>query len=158
MSSILHILHAKVTVIDKRRGRRHFWLQGSGDITMATKFCQNKQKSHKNSHNYSCTWHINAMFGLDIRFQNFQLSVNSSVTLPRTQRTKGRYHGNQIWDKNCYKCTSTKVNVNVITYNRGFRGWPIQTRYFWLQGSKGRCHGNQILAKIRKNLTKMAIT
>jgi len=29
----------------------------------------------------------------------------------------------------------------------GFRGRPIQRRHFCLQGSKGRCHGNQILAK-----------
>jgi len=29
----------------------------------------------------------------------------------------------------------------------GFHGQPIQRRHFWLQGSKGRCHGNQILTK-----------
>jgi len=40
----------------------------------------------------------------------------------------------------------------------GFRGQQIQRRHFWLQGSKGRCHGNQILAKIGKNITKMPIT
>jgi len=31
-------------------------------------------------------------------------------------------------------------------------------RHFCLQGSKGRCHGNQILAKTGKNITKMAVT
>jgi len=36
----------------------------------------------------------------------------------------------------------------------GFRGRPIQRRHFWLQGSKGRFHGNQVLAKICKNITK----
>jgi len=40
----------------------------------------------------------------------------------------------------------------------GFRGGTIQRRHFWLQSSKGRCHGNEILAKIDKNITKMAIT
>jgi len=40
----------------------------------------------------------------------------------------------------------------------GFRGQPIQRRHFWFQGSKGRCHGNQILAKIGQKITKMAIT
>ena len=30
----------------------------------------------------------------------------------------------------------------------GFSGRPIQRSHFWLQGSKKRCHGNQILAKI----------
>jgi len=30
----------------------------------------------------------------------------------------------------------------------GFRGRPNQRRHFGLQGTKGRCHGNQILAKI----------
>ena len=29
----------------------------------------------------------------------------------------------------------------------GFRGRAIQRRHFWLQGSNGRCHGNQFLAK-----------
>ena len=39
-----------------------------------------------------------------------------------------------------------------------FRGRPIQRRYYWLQGSKRRCHGNQILAKIGKKSHKMDIT
>jgi len=47
---------------------------------------------------------------------------------------------------------------NVIAYNRGCRGWQIQIRHSWLQWSKGRCHDNEILAKIGKNLTKMATT
>ena len=34
----------------------------------------------------------------------------------------------------------------------GFRGRPIQKRHFWLQGSNERCHGNQFLAKIGKQL------
>jgi len=29
MSSILHILDAKITVIDNKRGTRHYWWQGS---------------------------------------------------------------------------------------------------------------------------------
>jgi len=40
----------------------------------------------------------------------------------------------------------------------GFRGRPIQRRHFWLQGSNGRFHGHQILAKIGQKITKMAIT
>ena len=40
----------------------------------------------------------------------------------------------------------------------GFCCQPIQRRHLCLQGSKGRCHGNQILAKIGKNITKMATT
>ena len=47
-----------------------------------------------------------------------------------------------------------RVNENVITYNRGFRGRPIQRRHFRLQGCKGRCHGNQIFAKIIKKSQK----
>ena len=39
----------------------------------------------------------------------------------------------------------------------GFHGRPTQRRHCWLQGSKGRCHGNQILAKIGQKITKMAI-
>jgi len=51
---------------------------------------------------------------------------------------------------NAHKCISTRDNENAISYNRGFRGQPIQRRHFSLQGSKRRCHGNQILAKIGK--------
>ena len=40
----------------------------------------------------------------------------------------------------------------------GFRGQPIQRTHCWLQGFKGLCHGNKILAKIDKNITKMGIT
>jgi len=32
---------------------------------------------------------------------------------------------------------------------------PIQRRHFWLQGFKVCCHGNQVLAKLGKNLTKI---
>ena len=40
----------------------------------------------------------------------------------------------------------------------GFCGRPIQGRHFWLQGSKGRWHGNQMLVKTGQKITKMAIT
>jgi len=61
---------------------------------------------------------------------------------------------------NAYKCISRRDNENAITYTGGFRGRPIQIRHFWLEGSKGRCHSNQILAKIgQKYIThKMAIS
>jgi len=61
----------------------------------------------------------------------------------------------------------TKITINAflrkitrmwLLITTGFRRRPIQRRHFWLQGSKGRCHGNQILAKISHNFTKMAIT
>ena len=44
---------------------------------------------------------------------------------------------------NAHKCISTRDNENMITYTEGIRGRP-----FGLQGSKGRCHSDQILAKI----------
>jgi len=60
---------------------------------------------------------------------------------------------------NAHKCISTRDNENVITYNRVFfRGGPIQRRLLSLQGSKGRCHGNQMLANVGQKITKMAIT
>ena len=57
----------------------------------------------------------------------------------------------------------TKIAINAflreitrmwLLITGGFRGRPIKRRHFWLQGSKGRCHGNQSLAKIGKNITK----
>jgi len=55
---------------------------------------------------------------------------------------------------NAYKCISARDNENAITDNRGFCGEPIQLRYFCLQGSKGRCHGKQIVAKNRQKYIK----
>jgi len=51
---------------------------------------------------------------------------------------------------NTYQCTATRDNENVMPYNRGFRGHPIQKRHFCLQGSKAHCHGNQIMGKTGK--------
>jgi len=56
-----------------------------------------------------------------------------------------------FWTKiaiNAYKCISTRDNENVITYNRGFSWLTNQKKTFLIARSKGRCHGNQILAKI----------
>ena len=54
---------------------------------------------------------------------------------------------------NAYKCISTKDIDNVITYNRGF-SWSGNPKKAFLHGSKERCHGNQILAKIGKRYDK----
>jgi len=48
------------------------------------------------------------------------------------------------------------VNAGLLVWN-GSRRRPIQRRYFWLQGSKGRCHGNQILVKTSKKSHKNGI-
>ena len=69
--------------------------KGVRDVAMATKFCENRQKSNKNVHNYSCMQQTNAMFGFEI---GFQLSANSCVTLSYTIGTKGHYHGNEFWN------------------------------------------------------------
>jgi len=57
-------------------------------------FGQNMLKISQNGHNFSCMRYIDAEFGFEI---GFQLSANSSVTLPYNG-TKGRYHGDQSWD------------------------------------------------------------
>jgi len=48
-------------------------------------FGQNRQKNHKNGHNFSCMQHIHAEFGFEI---GFVTSGNSSMTLTYT-RDKG---------------------------------------------------------------------
>ena len=47
-----------------------------------------------------------------------------------------------------YKCISTRGNENVITYHRGFSWSTNPKKTFLIARSKGRCHGNQVLAKI----------
>ena len=59
---------------------------------------------------------------------------------------------------NAYKCISMRDSENVITYNRGFSWSTNPKKTFLIAMSKGRCRGNQILAKIGKTITKMAIT
>jgi len=58
--------------------RRHFLLQGSNGGCG-----QNKQKITQNGHSFSCMRHIRAEFGYEI---GFQLSANSSVTIPYTTK------------------------------------------------------------------------
>ena len=101
--------------------------------------------------------HIHAEFGFDI---GFVLSGNSSVTLPYTT-DKGRYHGNQFWDKiaiNAHKSISARDNKNAITYNRGF-SWSTNPRKTFLIA---RVYGTLLwqpnFGQNRPKITKMAIT
>ena len=59
---------------------------------------------------------------------------------------------------NAYKCISVRDSENVITYNRELSWSDYLKKTFLIPRSKGRCHGNQILAKIGQKITKMAIT
>ena len=59
---------------------------------------------------------------------------------------------------NAYICISTRDNGNAITYNMGLSSLTNPKKTFLIPKSKGRCHGNQILAKIGQKITKMAIT
>ena len=58
---------------------------------------------------------------------------------------------------NAYKCISVRDSENAITYN-GVFVVDQPKKSFLIARSKGRCHGNQILAKIGQKITKMAIT
>jgi len=92
--------------------------------------------------------HIYAEFDFEL---GFVLSGNSAVTHPYTRDNVALPLQSILGLKsaiNTHKCISVGDNKNAITYNRGFRGQPIQRRHFWLQKSKEHCHGNQILAKI----------
>jgi len=104
--------------------------------------------------------HIHAELDFEI---GFVVSWNLCATLPYTSHKGERSvtMATNFWTKiavNAYKCISTRDNGNAIIYNRGFRGQPIQRRHFWLQGSKRRCQGNQILSKIGQNVRKIDIT
>ena len=60
--------------------------KGLIDVAMSTpNLHQNRQKYHKNGHNFGCMQYIHAEFGFET---GFVLSRNSSVTLPFT-RDKG---------------------------------------------------------------------
>jgi len=116
---------------------------------MATKFWQKLgKKSHKNGHNFSCTRHINAEVGFEI---GFQLSANSSMT-PVHKGQRGLTMATN---------SGTKIAINAFLQEIT-RIWLLiigvfmvgQSKEDWLQGSKGRCHDNQILAKIGKKSHK----
>jgi len=94
--------------------------------------------------------HVNAMFGFAIWMQ---ISENSFVTLQYT-RNKGALPRQQILGQKLLYMHFWRDNENVMTYNRAFRGEPIQRRHFKLHGSKGHCHGNQSLAKLGKKSHK----
>jgi len=81
--------------------RRHFWLQGFQGHCHGNQFLAKIGKISQNGHNFSCMQHICAefCFKMGLCYQGIYLWHS------RTQRTKGCHHGNQFWDKNCYKCT-----------------------------------------------------
>jgi len=83
------------------------------------------------------------------------LAINKfNLSNSRTQKTEGRYHNNPFWYENCYIYISRKDNENMMTYNRRFSCYPFQRRHFGLRRSKGRCHGNQIVAHMGKKSHK----
>jgi len=136
--------------------RRHCWLQGSKGRCHGNQILAKIGKNLKNSYNLSCVRHIHPQFGFKI---GFQLLANWYVTLPYKGQ-KGRYHGNQFWDKNCYKCISTKNNENVVTRNREFSWMANPNKTFLI--NKGLTYvamATKFWAKIgKKNLTEIAIT
>jgi len=102
--------------------------------------------------------HIHAVFGFEI---GYVLLGNSSVTVLYI-RDKAVLRWQPILGQ---KLLLLHINALLREITRmwllitgGFCGRPIQRRHFWLQGSKGRRHGNQFLAKIGQKITKMAIT
>jgi len=133
--------------------------KGLRGVAMATKFWVKIGQKSKNGHNFSCKRHIHAEYGYEI---GFVPSGNSSVILPYT-RDKGALPimATNLGTKfaiNAYKCISTRDNENAITYNRGCLWSANPKKSFLIRGSKGRRHGNQFVAKIGKNITKMATT
>jgi len=46
------------------------------------------------------------------------------------------------------------MKLAIYTFKNTHTNLFIITRHFCLQGSKGRCHGNQIMAEIGKTITK----
>jgi len=72
------------------------------------------------------------------------------------QGSKGSCHGNQIWAKishNCTELSSVKISRHFLPVGCSCRGRRIQICYLNFLGSIGRCHGNQIWAKISHNCT-----
>jgi len=134
--------------------RRHFWLQRSKGRCHGNQILAKIGQKIKNGHNFSCKQHIHAEFGFEI---GFVPSGNSSVTLPYTR------------DKETLPCQAILglklLQMHINTFLReimrmrllttgGFHGWTIQRSHFWLQRSKGRCHGNHIFAKKRQKISQ----
>jgi len=86
-------------------GPDHIVLDGDTQTQCPLMQFQSTQKSHKNGHDFSCMWHINAVW-FEI---GFQLSANSSMTLPYSRDKKA-----WPWQP-ILECISTTDNENVIT-------------------------------------------
>ena len=111
--------------------RRHYWLQVSkGSCHGNQILAKIGQRNHKNGHDFNCKRHIHAEFGFEI---GFELSGNSSVTLPYT-RERGVTMATNFATKiaiNAYKWISTRDSENVISYNRGF-SWSTNPKKTFL--------------------------
>jgi len=94
--------------------------------------------------------HVNAMFGFGILIQ---LCENSFVALPYARHKQALPWQQILRQKLLYAFLGETTRMWWLITG-GFRGKPMQRRHFWLQGCKGRCHGNQILAKIGKKSNK----
>ena len=132
-----------------------FYCKGLCDVAMATKFWP---KLTKKSEKMAITLVVSdTSMPCTVWFWGWVCAVweficDTPVHEGQSGVTMATIVGTKI-AMNAYKCISPRDNENVITCGR-----PIQRRHFWLQGSNARCHGNQFLAKIGKNITKMAIT
>jgi len=120
-------------------------------------FGLNRLKHHKNGHNFSCMRHIHAVWFWDRVCAVGEFTYDTHVHQRQRGITMTTNFGTKI-AINAYKCVSKRGNENAITYSGSSHDQPIQRRHFWLQGSKARCRGNQILANIGKNITKIATT
>ena len=132
--------------------RRHFWLQGSKGRCHGNQILAKiGQKNHKNGHNISCKRHIHTEFGFwDRVYAVGEFIFDTPVHKGQRGVTMATNFGTKICI-NAFLCEIARMGLLITG---GFRGRPIQRRHFWLQGSKGRCHGNQILAKISQKITK----
>jgi len=116
------------------------------DVAMATNFGQNRQKYHKNGHNFSCIQDIHAVW-----FWDRICSIAEFATWHfRTLGTKGVTMATNFGTKIGINAFVPEITRMWLFITGGFCVQPIQGRHFCVQGSKGRCHGDQILAKICK--------
>jgi len=113
-------------------------------------FGQDRQKSHKNSHNFSCVRHIHAVWLWDRVSAISEFICDTPIHEGQRRVTMETIFGTKIATK---ALLWEIMRIWLLIIPR-FCGRPIQRAHSWSQGPKGRYHGNQILTKTGKKYNK----
>jgi len=125
--------------------RRHFWLQGSNGCCHGNQFLAKISKYVTKSPQLQ----LYAPYPCRVWFCHRVCAVKELIRdTPVHKGQRGVTMATNFGTKIAINAFLRDTTGMWLCITWVFRGRPIQIRHLWLQGFKGRCYGNEILAKI----------